>query len=126
MPGALGDPPETTPRTGVPLVEAVVSYNLNVSVPVLSQYPPSENEIEYPAVFPMPRVYSYVLLFAYPAGEVGTGGGQAPSKSQFASQPLFATGVPDTPIVLLLPASYAASLCALPFAIPQVPLTTIL
>ena len=58
MPGTVGVPPETEPRTGVPLVEAVVSYNLNVSVPVLSQYPPSENEIEYPAVLPMPIVYS--------------------------------------------------------------------
>ena len=74
----------------------------------------------------MPILYSYVLSVAYPDGEDGTGGGQAPSKSQFPSQPLFAKGVPDTPIVLLLFASYAASLCALPFAIPQVPLTIIL
>ena len=33
VPGALG---VTVPRTDVPVVEAVVSYNLKVNVPVLS------------------------------------------------------------------------------------------
>ena len=42
---------------------------------------------------------------AYRWGEEGIGGGQTPSKSQFASQPLFAPGVPVTPIVFWLPAS---------------------
>ena len=55
VPGALG---VTAPRTDVPKVEAVVSYNLKVSVPVLSPYPPSENEVEYPPALPMPMVYS--------------------------------------------------------------------
>ena len=59
--------------------ELVVSYNLKVNAPVLSPYAPSVNEIEYPPVFPLPILYSYVLSVAYPDGEDGTGGGQAPS-----------------------------------------------
>ncbi len=55
VPGALG---VTKPRTDVPKVVEVVSNNLYVSVPVLSPYPPSENEIVYPPDFPLAIAYS--------------------------------------------------------------------